>query len=160
MDSFTSMNLKLEPLGIYNLADSTNVCEELKAYAVGIDGLFEELDEMTREYFIDTAETYGITQRETIIGPERTEHTLEKRRQMLKYSEQTMGLSCTKDAFNKLLSSYGLSTFAILERCSEQSIVIHITGKYSTEFKRWLAERVKNDFPTHLVYSIEIMNIV
>ncbi|MCD8025632.1 MAG: hypothetical protein LUF33_01500 [Clostridiales bacterium] len=68
MDSFTSMKSKLLPLGLYTIEDGSNLYAELKAYAAGLDSVFENLDTMLREYFIDTAQTYGITEREKLIG--------------------------------------------------------------------------------------------
>lgn len=150
MDSFTSMKSKLLPLGLYTIEDGSNLYAELKAYAAGLDSVFENLDTMLREYFIDTAQTYGITEREKLIGAQRDEYTLEKRREMLKNTEQTVGLACTCSAFVKILESYGLSDFTMTENFSEQTVSITVADSLSDEEKAWIEERAEADFPSHL----------
>ena len=61
MNSFSSMKNKLSAIGIYNIENGSNIYNELKAYSVELDRIFSELDTMLREYFIETAQSYGIT---------------------------------------------------------------------------------------------------
>ena len=93
------MKSKLIATGLYTLEDSSNTSEELKAFAQELDIIFDTLDEMTREYFIATAQSYGIIERERFIGKERSELPTEQRREMLIIQEQMMGNSCSKGAF-------------------------------------------------------------
>ena len=60
MTSLESMINKLKPLGVYNLNSDSLVYAELSAFAVGIDILRDELDELLREAFVKTAESFGI----------------------------------------------------------------------------------------------------
>ena len=83
MSSYNSMKSKLIATGLYTLEDSSNTSEELKAFAQELDIIFDTLDEMTREYFIATAQSYGIIERERFIGKERSELPTEQRREML-----------------------------------------------------------------------------
>ena len=55
------MKNKLSAIGIYNIENGSNIYNELKAYSVELDRIFSELDTMLREYFIETAQSYGIT---------------------------------------------------------------------------------------------------
>lgn len=46
MESFLSMKQKLLPLGLYELDDNDETVWELKAYAEGLNTLFDTLDEL------------------------------------------------------------------------------------------------------------------
>ena len=98
------MRNKLVATGLYTLDSNSNTSEELKAFAQELDVMFDMLDEMTREYFIATSQSYGITERERFIGKERSELPTEQRREMLLVQEQMMGNNCSKDAFELMLS--------------------------------------------------------
>ena len=154
MDSFTSMKQKLLPLNLYSVSDNSNLNAELLAYAEGLDILFNDLDTMLREYYISTAQSYGITEREKLVGAERSEYSITKRREMLKNREQTLGLSCTPNAFFMMLKSYGLSDFIITEKFAQQEVVITVYDSLSNEIKSWINERVEADFPSHLKISV------
>ena len=77
------MKNKLVATGLYTADDSSNIAEEISAFAQELDTMFDTLDEMTREYFIVTAESYGITERELFVGKDRSALTTEKLREML-----------------------------------------------------------------------------
>lgn len=154
MDSYTSMKNKLQPMGLYDVADGTNVSVELKTYAEGINTLFNQLDEMTREYFIATAESYGLTERERFIGKVRTEYSVEKRREMLQIQEQMIGNECSVSAFTKFLEGCGLSDFEIAENFSQQTVVITINDTLADETKKMIEERINAEFPVHLIITI------
>lgn len=152
-DSFASMKKKLEQSGIYNVGEGSNIRSELKAYAQGIDSLFEELAVMEREMFIDTAETYGISGRESFFGRERSGVDLEKRRNALKAQEMVKG-EFTVDAFKNMLAGYGLSDFELTEECTARTVILNIKDKLTDTEKSVIAERVKADFPSHLFVEI------
>lgn len=71
------------------------------AYAEGLNTEFDMLETMERELFIDTAENSGITERERFVGKINADYPLEKRREMLKISEQKVGGKCTPDDFKR-----------------------------------------------------------
>ena len=82
-NSYASMKAKLAPLGIYTLAEGSVTDCELKAYAAGIDRLFDTLDIAERESFIETAETYGLSEREKFADKEKPELPVNTRRELL-----------------------------------------------------------------------------
>ncbi len=150
MDSFTSMKTKLLPLGIFTLDDNSNTELELKAYAVGIDMLFEKLDELLREYFILTAETYGLTQREIFLGKERGSYSVEHRRNILIAQELLVEGRCNPEAFVTTLESYGLTDFDIVEDHYGGKVTINVRDTLTDAIKTMVQERVLLDFPAHL----------
>ena len=103
MNSFDSMKTKLECTGLYKVTAKSNIRAELLAYAEGLNTEFDMLEAMERELFIDTAENCGITERERFVGKINADYPLEKRREMLKISEQKVGGKCTPDDFKRIV---------------------------------------------------------
>lgn len=150
MDSFNSMSSKMTATGIYTVTEHSNNYAELKAYAAGLDMLFEMLDEMKREYFIDTAESFGILNRERFTGAVRDDLSIEKRREMLKIRELTNEKTCSPASFEKILSGYGLTNFSITEHPSTRMVLIKINDNLSESDRVWVEYMISNDFPVHL----------
>ena len=158
MSSYDSMKTKLESVGIYIITEGSNISNELKSYAEGIDVLFETLDIMTRECFITTAETYGITQRETFTGKERESYTLEQRKEMLILQEQNMGNKCNTEAFEDRMRSFGVYDFYFNEGFSKNALAIYINDSLSDAEKKMIEEKIKAEFPAHLQIAIHYTN--
>lgn len=156
MDSLTSMYKKLLSLKLYSDKRSGNSYAELKAFSVGLNLLFGELDEMLREYFIDTAQSYGLTERERFMGAVRDDLSIEKRREMLKTREQTNEKFCTPEAFHKILQSYGLNSFEITEHPLENALTVKINDTLDEQTKVWINKMIENDFPAHLDVTVDI----
>lgn len=154
MDSFNSMKSKIDALGIYDITNGKNIYAELKAYSVVIDELFTELDEMLRELFVDTAQTYGIDTRELLLGKIKDEFPLEQRREILKIYEQMMGGKCTPKAFDMILKGYGLTNFSVVEGPTHNRLVINVNDAVTLEQKKLVEDQVKADFPSHLTITI------
>lgn len=154
MGSYDSMKEKLNAVGIYSIDENSNISKELSAYSEGLDSLFENLDIMTKEYFIETAEDFGIERREKFLGKEKEEYSTEKRREMLMLQEQNMGGKCTPDAFCDILRSCGLTDFTFTELPSSFRLSITINDTLSPEQKKIVTERINLEFPLHLLVAI------
>lgn len=154
MGSYNSMKDKLNAVGIYSIDENSNISKELVACAEGLDGLFDNLNAMTKEYYIETAEDYGILRREKFLGKEKTEYSTVKRREMLELQEQNMGEKCTIDAFSDILKSCGLTQFSFTESPSTFKLSININDTLTNEQKKIVTERINLEFPLHL--NIEI----
>lgn len=154
MNSFESMKKKLEQTEIYNVAESSNVFKELKAYAEGIDTLYSMLLQLERECYILTAENYGLDMREKFTGENRQELSVEQRRELLCCSEQHK-TDCTLTEFKSILSGYGLKSFSITENPTNYSIIINISDELTQEQQSVVESKINADFPLHL--NIEII---
>ncbi|MEE0869644.1 MAG: hypothetical protein U0L70_07620 [Ruminococcus sp.] len=154
MGSYDSMKEKLNAVGIYSIDENSNISKELSAYSEGLDSLFENLDIMTKEYFIETAENFGIERREKFLGKEKEEYSTEKRREMLMLQEQNMGGKCTPDAFCDILRSCGLTDFTFTELPTSFRLSITINDTLSPEQKKIVTERINLEFPLHLLVAI------
>lgn len=155
MNSLDSMTKKLENTKIYAVKPGGRTYAELKAFAAGLDLLFNELDEMLKEYFIDTAQSYGLTERERFTGAVRDDLSIEKRRELLKIREQTNEEFCTPEGFNKILEGYGLGNFKITENPSQNALSVKISDSLSKLNKVWVNKMIENDFPAHLEITVE-----
>lgn len=149
MRSFESMKRKLEQTGLYNVSSDSNIAKELNAYAEGLDTVFDGLSKLEKECYIETAEDYGLEIRESFIGEDRSDMSIDERRSLLETSEQITG-DCTVEAFKKILTGYGLKKFSITESYGSYSLTITISDDLSEDQKSALAIKVNNDFPLHL----------
>lgn len=154
MGSYDSMKEKLNAVGIYSIDENSNISKELLAYSEGLDSLFDSLDTMTKEYFIETAVDFGIVRREKFLGKEREEYSTEKRREMLMLQERNMGGKCTPDAFCDVLRSFGLTDFTFTELPSTFKLSITINDTLTQEQKKIVTERINLECPLHLSVAI------
>ncbi len=153
MSSFESMKTKLESTGIYSVTEDSNIRKELKAYAEGLDRVFDELKIMERECFIETAESYGLSERERFVGVDRSEESLEKRRELLETAEQLRG-DCTVVSFEKMMRGYGVENFNFSEHPTGNYMVINIYDKFTVEQQVVIRNRVNDDFPSHINVTV------
>ena len=146
MNSFDSMKTKLECTGLYKVTAKSNIRAELLAYAEGLNTEF------------DTAENCGITERERFVGKINADYPLEKRREMLKISEQKVGGKCTPDDFKRIVRGYGVENFTIAEAPTRNRVDIKISDTKTDAEKKLIEKRVKADFPLHLNVIISYVN--
>lgn len=156
MSSFESMKTKIESTGIYNVADGTNIKKELLTYAEGLDKVFEELSVMERECFIETAQSYGLSEREHFLGVDRSSQTIENRRKMLEAAEQLRG-DCTVQGFEQIVRSYGIEKFKFVEHPTGFYIILYVYDKLTDEQQAVLRSRANEDFPAHINVTIYFM---
>ncbi len=153
MKSIDSMKKKIEQTGIYKVTDGSNIQKELKAYAEGLDTLFDTLEELERECFITTAESYGLSQREKFLGYDRSGEETEDRRKILEIAEQLTG-ECTVEAFKKILEGYGLTNYSIDEKFSSNIVLVFVYETLTAEQKSVIESRIAADFPLHLIITV------
>lgn len=155
MDSYTSMVKKLTDTKLYSVRTGGRTYAELKAFAAGLDLLFNELGKMLKEYFIDTAQSYGLTERERFTGAVRDDLSIEKRRELLKIREQTNEEFCTPEGFNKILEGYGLGGFELIENPQKNALTVKIYDALDEQNKAWVNKMIENDFPAHLAVTVD-----
>ena len=148
--SLNSMKQKLRPLGFYNLNDGTLIDAELSAYAVVLDEISAILEEIERECFISTAESYGLGMRERTFGPEQTSKSAEERRNVLLYRSSITANDFTKSSLEKALISAGL-VGTIVEQPTDNKIQINCTGLANENINKTEAQKIVEEFlPAHL----------
>lgn len=108
MTSFQSMSEKLAKTGLYNTNEGQLVYAELMAYAEGLDIYYNALDELIRECFVSTAETYGLEMREKFIDKCIINSSIESRRKSILTALSICNTDYTKSGFQKCLGIFGI----------------------------------------------------
>lgn len=140
----------LSPLCLYNLNDESLVTKELTVYSDEIDLLHTELENILKEFFINTATDYGIYLRERIFGSIKSNLPLNERRKILlnRYSEKSY--KCNKKSVEKSLISAGMNGY-ITEYPERNLLYINCLNMFDTTITREMAERIILEFiPAHL----------
>ncbi len=154
MKSLVSMKQKLEPLGLYDLSGAGEVDCELKAYAEGLDTLFDTLDELQRENFIPTAESFGLSRRESFEIRERAELPVQERRDSLMYYERTVMTGLTDSEFAEFLERIGLTDYTLTVNHSRGSINLSIADSKTDGEKALIEKQIRAEIPTHMRLEI------
>ncbi len=151
--TFESLKESLSRLNLYDF-DNTNISNEIKAYSYVIDELNEDLCTMLRECFIETAQTYGLSNRETIIGAKVENDNVESRRKMLMLRESINQSSFTVEKIKESLKSFGLEC-KVIEYPSLYTVVIDTIGDYPEEKRVWISSEINKIMPAHL--NVEVI---
>lgn len=137
-------------LKIYNIKEGSNIYAELSAYSVGLELLNNELEEIEKEAFISTAETYGLSLAEKLWGRQRDDLSLEKRREMILKRSSFGYDDFTLEGIEKLLGFLGIDG-EIQEYPQLHRITVTITDENLTDGqKNWILSQMLALFPAHL----------
>ncbi len=150
--AFESMKESLSRLNLYDF-DNTNISNEMKAYAFVIDSLYEQLCLMLRECFIETAQTFGLSNREMIIGAKVENDNVESRRKMLMLRESINQSSFTVEKIKESLNSFGLEC-KVIEYPSLYTVVIDTIGEYPEDKRVWISSEIQKIMPAHLIVEV------
>ena len=107
MNPLQSMKKKIAPLGIYNL-DGALLLAELQAYAGELSALAAAWEELKREIFLPTAQSYGLSLREELCGPRREYLDAAARREMLARRFAVTQEDCRREDVERALRACGL----------------------------------------------------
>lgn len=154
MRSLESMIKKLLPLSVYNLKEGSINYAELSAFSEGLDLLRDTLDELLRESFINTAETWGIENLERLSGSARDDLPLIKRREMLTERLSLSTADFTPKGFEKMLRLLGVEG-EIEEYPEDMRIVINLSGhELATAQREWVVYQAEALLPAHLNFDV------
>lgn len=153
--SINSMIDKLSPLGIYNLSNDTLVYKELIMYSVALDEISSLLEELERECFVQTAVSYGLSNREKIWGFERDDLSVEKRKSIILNRLNIDENNFTLEAMENFLSVVNFNA-DIEENPTENQVLINNKNtSYSKAERAWIKEQLVNFFPAHLELIVD-----
>ncbi|MDD5952707.1 MAG: hypothetical protein PUC32_03515 [Oscillospiraceae bacterium] len=155
-DVLTGMKNRLRETGLYTLDGTTLVDAELAAYAAGFAPLMASYDELCRELMVQTAESYGIDQREMLLGNGFLYLPLETRRQMLLARLAMSGNDYTADALQRALDSVGIVS-TITEQPSSDSILVKVTdvSRVSSKTQAAVKALAEQFLPAHLCIAYD-----
>ena len=150
MTAYQSMKQKLQPLGLYRLDSGDALDLELTVYGEELDRLYDALDELLREAFIETAESYGLSRREEIISREHPEQTASQRREALIYFEKTVKTTLNDDDFAEFLENIGVTDYTLDVRLRQGEFNITIADEKTDGEKALLEQRIRAEIPAHM----------
>ncbi len=150
--TYDTMKNTLEKLNLYSF-DGTTVDCEIRAYAYVLDKLNAELSQMLSECFIDSAESYGLKNREIVFTRERSDLDVIKRRQMLKLRESICMTSFTVEKIREAIKSFGLDA-VITEFPSLYLVRVDAVGDYSLIEQAWIQKEIEKIMPAHLSVQV------
>ena len=153
------MRDKLLPLGLYTDEPGSELYCEQKAFAEGLDMLFDKLEEMETELFIATAEGYGLSEREKLFGRVREDLTVSQRRELLSKKELMNFDVLTLEAFGRALESWGVTDYSFAESLTRARLTISISDVPDETQQRVIEERANIEIPAHaevnLIFSAD-----
>lgn len=159
MNAYESMERKLKPIKSYSTEDGSNLSVELQSYAVALDEHRRLMDEFLKECFVTTAESYGIENREKLVGETKDDYPLERRRKML-ILRNTLGENdFTKEGMGKFLLSFGVTNYQIIEMPEMWEISFYIDGDYSDVEKAWIEKQINMMLPAHHITTVTFQGI-
>lgn len=159
MRTLSSLLEKLMPLGLYDLSEESNIYLELSCYSEALERHRENIDETLRECFISSAESFGLENRERVIGSVVEGYSTEDRRKML-ILRQSMGENdFTYDGFRAFLNSLGVFDYNILELSKIFQLAIHCCTYYGAEQEKWIENQIQLMAPAHISTTVYFSGI-
>ena len=111
----------LQPLGVYDLGENTLNRGELGAWGLGLDGVWDALEETQREMLLTTAESFGLEKVEALFPYRPVTEDTAQRRESLAALLRISGDSFTLAAVNDNLAGCGLN--AAVAETEERGVV-------------------------------------
>jgi len=123
-----------------------------KAQGTELDMLYTALDEILKQFFIDTA-TWGLNLWDEFLGLKTEAYSIEERRRLLK-SKLIMQPPVTRERFKKLLDGVADSV-DVIEHYGEYNfeVVLLVKTNLRTAFEKIL-EQIEDNKPAHLAYQV------
>lgn len=153
MTAYESIKNKLSATGIYNIKQGGLIDAEIKAYAIALQRVYDKLDELLRECFVQTAEGYGLEQLEAMARTYMSGDELESRRNKLINRLQINPSIIGKDALEKQATSLGLEC-NITENCSESKLNVDVLTEVADDKKEFLKAELLRFAPLHLIMYV------
>ena len=159
MTAYESIKEKLSGVSIYSFDKDGLLEAEIKAYAAGLQVLYDGVDELLRECFVQTAEGYGLEQLEamarTYINGDDVESRREKLINRLSINPGIIG----KDALEKQVASLGLRC-NITENVSESKVYVDILTDVADDRKEFVKAELLRFTPMHLIMYIKFNGVL
>ena len=108
MSEFDTMSRILTDTGLYSAEQGSVIYAELMAYAEGLDIYFGEAEELLRECFVSTAESYGLSLREQLFHRINFGITTEARRSRLLAALSVGQHDFNAEGMQKICDAFGI----------------------------------------------------
>lgn len=151
--AYESIKDKLSSLSIYNIVPGGLVEAEIRAYAAGLQGLYDAVDNAVRECFITTAENEGLTNLELMSRIYIGGDEIEDRRKKLLTRLSVKPVDIGEDGLKKAVASLGLDC-NITENNPNSWLFIDILTDVAESKRDFIKAEVKKFAPPHLVIFV------
>ena len=139
----------LEPLGVYDLSESSVSGAELCALGMGLDEVGETLEQVEREALTATAQGEGLDRREQLFARRPAAVTAEQRRAAIAALMQIDGDSLTPSAINRAISGCGIRAEAQETDTGHLRVIFPETAGVPEEFSQ-IRKIILDILPCHL----------
>lgn len=150
MTAYGSIKDKLSALNIYSLQADGLIEAELRAYAVGLQGLYDAVSDMLREMFIQTAEDVGLTELELMAALYASGDNIAERRERLLKRLSVKPTDINADGLKNAVASLGIEC-NISESPSESWVNIDILTPVDKNRQSSVAAELNRFVPCNLV---------
>lgn len=157
MTAYESIRDKLLPLSIYNIMPDGLIEAEVRAYAVGLQGLYDAVDEAIRECFVQTAESWGLTSLELMTRTYESGDEIEDRRKKLLTKLSIKPTDIGVDGLKKVVASLGLEC-DITENDSASKVYVNVTTDVDESKQAFIETEIKRFTPQHLLMYVTFNN--
>ncbi|MCH5201992.1 MAG: hypothetical protein J1F17_02190 [Oscillospiraceae bacterium] len=159
MKSYNRLNRILSSFKIYD-CDNTFIKGELLAYSAGVDFVDNELKTMEREYFVNTSQDYGISEREKLFDSIERPSSIADRRKMLINALSLNRTDFNREGMIKYLGRFP-TNFSIEEKYSTNTLTIEMNRNgWVIENLKHIKDSVNRFFPAHIQVNILVTGIM
>ena len=153
MSEFQKMSGRLSETGLYEVSSNSLIYAELKAYSEGLDMFFNGLDEMLRECFVETAESYGLTMRESWLKRYNPDRTTASRRNAIIKALSVCQTDYTFEGMRKIRDSFNLNG-NFYSYTSPLKVTFECTDTLTNSQKTILSNQMKKFMPCWLDFEL------
>ncbi len=158
MRALDSMCAAMKQTGLYTLGGNTCVDWELQAYAAGLNMVYDALTELENESYVETANSYGLSQREQQLGIAPVGEIQNRRAAILGLLEITP-FDSGRDAVQRAMSAAGMPC-ELLEKTTEQKIYVNCFMQRADESVLLNGTKIAKLFlPAHLNAELDFRSI-
>ena len=150
MSVLKQMQDMLSPLGIYNLNDGSLVMCELTVYATQLEAVHSKINEMLRECFVSTAQSYGIDRIEELFQRIRPDLPPEERKNRIHMYMTLDNNKFSPDSVIHQLRLVGATSIFTEDAESEQLSFPELTGSSDIVYVADQLGLIEDIVPAHL----------
>ncbi len=157
MTAYGSIRDKLSVLSIYSIQPDGLTEAELRAYAAGLQGLYDTVDNILREMFIQTAEDEGLTNPELMAALHTSGNNIAERRERLLKRLSIKPTDIGIGGLEKAVASLGIEC-NISDSPSVSWVKINVLTPVDESRQESVAAEIKKFVPCHLVPQLSFKN--
>lgn len=148
MNSYESICSKLSPMSLYSLDTDSIVNKEILSYCEVLDDICIGADELLRESFLDTAQSFGLAEYEKICRTGVGKNTGE-RRKMLLAKTGTRQTDISMSSIIRSISSLGIEV-ELTENINNQTVTVKVLNDVASDKINFIKQEIRKIIPAHL----------